>query len=127
MNFTGFCVSIIKKATLGLLFCMLFALFPLYDFNPLKIFNQDICAVLYPELGGVQYHVIVVHIPPDPSGMSVLVLAAGPVGLLQHGFRLFVGQGFQTHDAPNPILLVGTDINIEHIPLIPQDFRGAAP
>ena len=69
---------------------------------------------------------VVVHIPPDLTGILMVIIAAHPVIALQHVPGLLIGKGLQHHYPVDPVLLIGTDIDIKYIGLAFQDLRCAA-
>ena len=96
------------------------------NFYPFKIFNQNIRAVFPSQPGGIQNHMIIVHISPNLSGILIIILRPVLIILFQHCPCVVIRKGFLFHNAFNTVFLIGDHIYVKHICLILQNFRSTA-
>ena len=97
------------------------------DLHSFEIANQYIRAVFDSELGGVEDHVVVVHIAPHLSGILVIIVSTLRIIFLEHRFRFVVGEVFLLHNTRDPVFLVRAYIHIKYIRLVLQNLRSTAP
>lgn len=62
------------------------SLYPIKYIQDVQILHKDICAVINAQFGGVEDHVIVVHIAPGFSGVLIIICGTLFVGI----FDLFL-------------------------------------
>ena len=92
------------------------------DFHSLKIPDQNIRAVLDSQLGGIQDHVVVIHITPHFTGIFIIIVGALRIIFLKHFFCLIMRKTFLLHDTFNTIFLIRAHIHVKYIRLILQDL-----
>ena len=88
------------------------------DFHSLKIPDQNIRAVLDSQLGGIQDHVVVIHITPHFTGIFIIIVGALRIIFLKHFFCLIMRKTFLLHDTFNTIFLIRAHIHVKYIRLI---------
>ena len=62
------------------------------NFHSLKIPDQDICAIFDSQFGGIEDHMIIVHITPHFTGIFIIIVGALRIIFLKHFFCLIVGR-----------------------------------